>query len=547
MRSNLPVIDEEYPFPEGEMLMSTTDLKGRILNCNPSFIRVSGYTREQLLGQPHNMIRHPDMPEEAFRDMWATIQAGHPWSGMVKNRRADGRYYWVQANVTPLLEGGQPIGFMSVRTQPDRQDVAQAVQLYARMREEKASGKLIHTLRSGQLVANTMAGRTSRLLHLDLAGELTACAMFLAVLGFVLGVSLSGGWKEIATWELLVIALAAGVMTMGVRVLFIHLAISPLKELLRVANRMAAGDLTVSVKSQRRDAIGQLTRALNQLKVNLFTIVRDARTEVEQMQVATHEIATGNQDLSSRTEAQAGSLQQTAASMEEITGTVRHSASTAEEAATLAQQAMAITSRSGEAVDHLTETMKGIEASSSRITDIIQVIDSIAFQTNILALNAAVEAARAGEQGRGFAVVASEVRALAQRTATAAREVKQLITESSDNVKAGCGLTGSVQETMQETLSSVRKMGQLVEDISHAVSEQFKGLSQINSAVSHLDGITQQNAAAVEEIAAASMSLAGRAQIVATSVQVFRLSDKDRMDQGDAVALRRQNGDRATA
>ena len=547
MRSNLPVIDEEYPFPEGEMLMSTTDLKGRILNCNPSFIRVSGYTREQLLGQPHNMIRHPDMPEEAFRDMWATIQAGHPWSGLVKNRRADGRYYWVQANVTPLLEGGQPIGFMSVRTQPDRQDVAQAVQLYARMREEKASGKLIHTLRSGQLVANTMAGRTSRLLHLDLAGELTACAMFLAVLGFVLGVSLSGGWKEIATWELLVIALAAGVMTMGVRVLFIHLAISPLKELLRVANRMAAGDLTVSVKSQRRDAIGQLTRALNQLKVNLFTIVRDARTEVEQMQVATHEIATGNQDLSSRTEAQAGSLQQTAASMEEITGTVRHSASTAEEAATLAQQAMAITSRSGEAVDHLTETMKGIEASSSRITDIIQVIDSIAFQTNILALNAAVEAARAGEQGRGFAVVASEVRALAQRTATAAREVKQLITESSDNVKAGCGLTGSVQETMQETLSSVRKMGQLVEDISHAVSEQFKGLSQINSAVSHLDGITQQNAAAVEEIAAASMSLAGRAQIVATSVQVFRLSDKDRMDQGDAVALRRQNGDRATA
>ncbi|WP_374320350.1 methyl-accepting chemotaxis protein [Aquabacterium sp.] len=547
MRSNLPVIDEEYPFPEGEMLMSTTDLKGRILNCNPSFIRVSGYTREQLLGQPHNMIRHPDMPEEAFRDMWATIQAGHPWSGLVKNRRADGRYYWVQANVTPLLEGGQPIGFMSVRTQPDQQEVAQAVQLYARMREEKASGKPIHTLRSGQLVTNTMVGRTSRLLHLDLAGELTACAMVLAVLGFVLGVSLSGGWKEIATWELLVIALAAGVMTMGVRVLFIHLAISPLKELLRVANRMAAGDLTVSVKSQRRDAIGQLTRALNQLKVNLFTIVRDARTEVEQMQVATHEIATGNQDLSSRTEAQAGSLQQTAASMEEITGTVRHSASTAEEAATLAQQAMAITSRSGEAVDHLTETMKGIEASSTRITDIIQVIDSIAFQTNILALNAAVEAARAGEQGRGFAVVASEVRALAQRTATAAREVKQLITESSDNVKAGCGLTGSVQETMQETLSAVRKMGQLVEDISHAVSEQFKGLSQINSAVSHLDGITQQNAAAVEEIAAASMSLAGRAQIVATSVQVFRLSDKDRMDQGDAVALRRQNGDRATA
>ena len=547
MRSNLPVIDEEYPFPEGEMLMSTTDLKGRILNCNPSFIRVSGFTREQLLGQPHNMIRHPDMPEEAFRDMWATVQAGHPWSGLVKNRRADGRYYWVQANVTPLLEAGQPIGYMSVRTQPDRQDVAQAVQLYARMREEKAAGTMVHTLRSGQLVRNTLAGRIERLANLDLAGELTACAMGLAALGFALGVSLAGGWSEIASWEWLVILVSTGLMMFAVRALFIHLAISPLKELLRAANRMAAGDLTVTVKSQRRDAIGQLTRALNQLKVNLFTIVRDARTEVEQMQVATHEIATGNQDLSSRTEAQAGSLQQTAASMEQITGTVRHSASTAEEAASLAQQAMAITTRSGEAVDHLTETMKGIEASSTRITDIIQVIDSIAFQTNILALNAAVEAARAGEQGRGFAVVASEVRALAQRTATAAREVKQLINESSDNVKAGCGLTSSVQETMQETLSSVRKMGQLVEDISHAVSEQFKGLSQINTAVSHLDGITQQNAAAVEEIAAASMSLAGRARIVATSVQVFRLSDKDHMDQSNAVELRRQHGEHATA
>lgn len=152
MRLNLPVLDEEYPFPDGESLVSTTDLKGHIVYCNPAFIRVSGYSREQLLGQPHNIIRHPDMPAEAYRDMWATIKSGQPWSALVKNRRADGRYYWVQANVTPLLENGQPTGYMSVRTQPTREHVEAATRLYALMRAEANSGRLVHTLHQGLVV-----------------------------------------------------------------------------------------------------------------------------------------------------------------------------------------------------------------------------------------------------------------------------------------------------------------------------------------------------------------------------------------------------------
>ncbi|HRH27528.1 MAG TPA: methyl-accepting chemotaxis protein, partial [Aquabacterium sp.] len=268
-------------------------------------------------------------------------------------------------------------------------------------------------------------------------------------------------------------------------------------------------------------------------------IVKDARNEVEQMLVATQEIADGNLDLSGRTESQAGSLEQTAASMEEITGTVKTSSDTATQAASLAQVATAITGRSSDAVHQVTQTMKGIEDSSQRISEIIHVIDSIAFQTNILALNAAVEAARAGEQGRGFAVVAAEVRALAGRTATAAKEVKQLITDSAEKIAAGSKLTEAAQTTMDEARASVQQVSALVESISHGAQEQLLGISQINSAVSHLDAITQQNAAAVEQISAASVSLASQARVVSDTVQVFRLDRQDHLKAVSAVALRR--------
>ena len=288
--------------------------------------------------------------------------------------------------------------------------------------------------------------------------------------------------------------------------------IHPLHDMLAFANRMAAGDLTSELRSDRNDVIGHFTQALQQLNVNLGSIVKDARNEVEQMLVATQEIADGNLDLSGRTESQAGSL---------------------------AQVATAITGRSSDAVHQVTQTMKGIEDSSQRISEIIHVIDSIAFQTNILALNAAVEAARAGEQGRGFAVVAAEVRALAGRTATAAKEVKQLITDSAEKIAAGSKLTEAAQTTMDEARASVQQVSALVESISHGAQEQLLGISQINSAVSHLDAITQQNAAAVEQISAASVSLASQARVVSDTVQVFRLDRQDHLKAVSAVALRR--------
>jgi aerotaxis receptor len=536
MRLNTPVVDQEYPFPESETLVSITDLKGRITYCNPAFITVSGYTREELLGQPHNMIRHPDMPEEAFRDMWETIASGLPWSAMVKNRRKDGSYYWVKANVTPLMEHDRPTGFMSVRTKPDRNDIQAAELLYRQMRDEKAHGHLVTRLVRGQVKRDNLSGKIAGCMQIGTVSKITLITGGAAALCFAAGIALStsGLWTEVLL-GLLAAAVAGG--TVGA--LTGALTVAPLTAMLTYANRMAAGDLTVDLDVTRNDIYGQFGRALNQLNVNLRSIVRDARNEVDQMLVATQEIASGNQDLSGRTEAQASSLEETAASMEQITGTVKTSSDTAQQAAVLAQQTTAITQRSSSAVHDVTATMKEIQNSSKRIGEIIQVIDSIAFQTNILALNAAVEAARAGEQGRGFAVVASEVRALAGRTATAAKEVKQLITDSAEKVTAGSKLTEAAQSTMEEALKSVERVNALVESISHGAHEQLSGISQINSAVSQLDSITQQNAAAVEEISAASMALASRAQIVSDTVQVFRLDDKAKSRHVDAVELRR--------
>ncbi len=539
MRLNTPVVDKEFPFPPGETLVSTTDLKGRITYCNPAFILVSGFQREELLGQPHNMIRHPDMPEEAFRDMWQTIEAGLPWSALVKNRRKDGTHYWVKANVTPLMEGDRPVGYMSVRTAPERADVEAAERIYREMRAEAQSGRRVHTLSGGHLHRNDLSGRLQRLMRLGLTGKVAGLCMAVAGLSFATGSALG---SAAPAWQL-ALGLLASVVVLGAPAAWAvtALTVAPLDRLLDFSNRMAAGDLTSSVAVTRNDVFGKFGNALNQLNVNLRSIVRDARTEVEQMLLATREIAEGNQDLSSRTESQASSLEQTAASMEQITGTVKTSSDTASQAASLAQQTTAVTQRTSHAVGEITSTMQGIEESSRRIGEIIQVIDSIAFQTNILALNAAVEAARAGEQGRGFAVVAAEVRALASRTATAAKEVKHLITDSAEKVSAGSRITSAAQMTMQEALQSVQGVNHLVESISHGAHEQLSGISQINSAVAQLDSITQQNAAAVEQIAAASMALASRAKVVSETVQVFRLDNQPTRQMPNAVALRKAN------
>ncbi len=539
MRNNQPVTTTEFPFPSGETLVSTTDLKGRILYCNAAFVTVSGFSREELLGQPHNIVRHPDMPEEAYRDMWQTISSGMPWSAPVKNRRRDGSYYWVLANVTPLMDGDRPSGYMSVRTQAAREQVVAAEQLYASMRAEKAAGQHLTVLIEGEVHINTPLARLRRACRIGLPGRMAG------VTGAVVAtcVAVTSGLGGSSMFSLAVAAEIAGAALLGAAVggLWLsRMSVGPLEDMVRMANRMAAGDLTQTFTGNGQDTLGRLGKALSQLNVNLRSIVRDARSEVHQMRDATREIAAGNQDLSARTESQAASLEETASSMEQITSTVRNSASSAQQAAQLASEASAVTQRGSDAIDEVTRTMHTISEASRRIGEIISVIDGIAFQTNILALNAAVEAARAGEQGRGFAVVASEVRSLAQRTSGAAREIKQLIEDSAQKVDAGNRLTEEARKTMDGALATVQRVSHVIEEISTGASEQLSGISQVNEAVSQMDSITQQNAALVEQIAASAVQLQKQAVAVSESVQVFKLDAGPQIAQ-QAVALRKQH------
>ena len=299
--------------------------------------------------------------------------------------------------------------------------------------------------------------------------------------------------------------------------------VEPLQQAVGVANAVSEGDLTVSVNTEGRDEAAELMGALERMRQSLSGIVSDVRRSSDSIETGASEIASGNADLSHRTETQASNLQETASSLEQISGGVQHNASGASTANQLAQQAAHVAEQGGQVVAQVVSTMDEIQSASRRIADIIGTIDGIAFQTNILALNAAVEAARAGEQGRGFAVVAGEVRSLAQRSANAAREIKGLIGNSVDRVSAGSELVQQAGSTMDEIVTSVKRVQDLIGEISISSREQSDGIGQLNTAVTQLDQMTQQNAALVEQSAAAAESLKHQSHHLAQVVQRFRV------------------------
>ncbi len=309
--------------------------------------------------------------------------------------------------------------------------------------------------------------------------------------------------------------------------LFITRSITqPINEAVRVAKTVAAGDLTTEVRVYGRDECGQLLQSLQDMNDSLVNIVNQVRSGANSMATATHEIADGNMDLSSRTEEQASALEETAASMEELSSAVKQNYEAGKHANQLAEAAALVAAKGGAVVGQVVHTMEAINSSSKKIADIIGVIDGIAFQTNILALNAAVEAARAGEQGRGFAVVASEVRSLAGRSADAAKEIKILIGASVGNVTEGCKLVEQAGSTMDEIVVHVRRVADLMGEVTASTQDQSSGIEQINQAVGQMDTVTQQNAALVEEAAAASQSLEQQAKALVQVVSVFQLGNR---------------------
>ena len=521
MKNNQPVTQREfdYDYDDDVTLMSMTDTQSYVTYANSAFIQVSGFERDEIIGKPHNLVRHPDMPKEAFADMWRTLKEGQSWSALVKNRRKNGDHYWVRANATPVHRNNQLVGYMSVRTKPSRHEIEAAEALYRDMREGRAGNRKLF---KGILVRTGVMRWASILQTASVTWRLGAAAM--ASAGVVAAVSLAAGLSAEA------LGIVAGTATIAALANFLWLRAQvavPLATVLRVAQSAAMGSPERNVSLNRVDEIGMLLRAVNQSALNLRSLVDDVSVQTQGMDIACSEISSGNDDLSVRTEQTASSLEETSASMEELGATVKQNAENASQANQLAASASVVAVRCGDVVNQVVETMQGINESSRRIGDIISVIDGIAFQTNILALNAAVEAARAGEQGRGFAVVATEVRSLAGRSAEAAKQIKALVSASVARVEEGSVLADKAGATMTEVVGSINRVASIVGEISLASAEQSSGVAQVGEAVGHMDQATQQNAALVEQSAAAAASLKQRARELVEAVGVFTHAKQD--------------------
>ena len=317
MRLNLPVTETEFPLDETKTIVSTTDLNGNIEYANTYFIDVSGFTEEELIGTPQNVLRHPDMPIAAFADLWKTVKAGLPWRGMVKNRRKNGGYYWVLANVTPVIENGKPIGYMSVRTKPSRAQIDLASRLYA---QEKARPGSVALCQGQPVSSGLFTGGLCKTMSLGMRARVMLGFVLAAtaVLGFGAASPETFARFNLQGWQGGLAALSA-VVTLSFWYFLAKNVVTPIKAALRTAQAMAGGDLTTELTTSRIDDIGQLIRAMAQLNTNLHSIVGDIRLNFEDMVQSTRQLASGNVDLSARTDSQAAALEETAASMEELT------------------------------------------------------------------------------------------------------------------------------------------------------------------------------------------------------------------------------------
>ncbi|HAU5636535.1 methyl-accepting chemotaxis protein [Citrobacter amalonaticus] len=505
MSSQLYVTQQNTPLDDDTTLMSTTDLHSYITHANDTFVNISGYSLNELLAQPHNLVRHPDMPKEAFADMWYTLQQGEPWSGIVKNRRKNGDHYWVRANAVPMVREGNVTGYMSIRTRATDAEIATVEPLYKALNE----GRCRRRIHKGLVVRKGWLGK---LPAMPVRWRVrSVMALIYVVLAAAL--HLSG-----APW--LAQLMCALVMLLGTAA-FEWQIVRPIENVAKQALKVATGERNSVAHLNRSDELGLTLRAVGQLGLMCRWLINDVSSQVSSVRNGSETLAKGNDDLNKHTRQTVDNVQQTVTTMNQMAASVKQNSETASAADKLSIAASSAATQGGEAMDTVIKTMEDIANSTQRIGTITTLINDIAFQTNILALNAAVEAARAGEQGKGFAVVAGEVRHLASRSASAANDIRKLIDASADKVQSGSQQVHAAGRTMDDIVSQVQNVTQLIAQISHSTLEQSDGLTSLTRAVSELNDITQKNAELVEESAQVSAMVKHRASRLADAVTVL--------------------------
>ncbi len=549
MRTNLPVTTVEYPITDETLIVSKTDTKGRLTYFNDQFIDAAGFTEAELMGQPHNIIRHPDMPPEAFADLWATLKAGKPWAGAVKNRRKNGDFYWVLASATPIWENGQVTGYMSIRSRLSADQRAEAEHVYALLRANKAQA---YRVDAGIIRRRSLSDRLAfftRTLKARLITLISVQAAFMVIVA--LEAEFGSGQHEFTTASGVAMAiLCLGLLLGGLLGLQTIRAVGrPLEQLNGAMAKIAQGLFNSRIVIEQDDEIGVALRNVQAMQAKLGFDREEQKDTAKRVSIrrkadmvkladdfegAVGQIVETVSSASTQLEASAGTLTSTAERAQQLTGVV---ATASEEASTNVQSVASATEEmassvneisrqvqdsarmANEAVDQARKTndrVSELSKAAARIGDVVELINTIAGQTNLLALNATIEAARAGEAGRGFAVVASEVKALAEQTAKATGEIGQQITgiqaatqESVNAIKEISGTIEKLSEISSTIAAAVEEQGAATQEISRNVQQAAQGTQQVSSNITDVQRGASETGSASSQVLSAAQSLSG--------------------------------------